>query len=359
MSAVAGKSPPGTPDMKASGFRQRTFLLRALALALIVLGGFVPASAQQQPPPAPGPIQVRVDRVYAGAIVTGADGAFVQGLPRGSFHILDNGAEQPLVDFADTESPAQVLLLIEAGPSVYLLGSGHVRAAYLLLQGLAAGDSVAIASYTQSAQPLLDFTTDKHAAAAALDDLRFNLGYGSLDLSSSLQTVLGWLARAPGKKSVVLLSTGVDTSPAASVPSLLAQLQTGDVRVFAVSLGGELRGAPAAPPSGKRGKRAAPNPPAPAVAGQFAEADRFLQALADASGGRAYFPRNGAEFQQAYAQIAQLLRHEYTLSFVPSADDGNVHTIEVHIEPPPGASLALPLRIESRRAYRAPNPAAR
>lgn len=318
-------------------------------------GGFVPASTQQQPQ-APGAIQVHVDRVYAGAIVTGADGAFVQGLPRGSFHILDNGAEQPIVDFADTESPAQVLLLIEAGPSVYLLGSGHVRAAYSLLDGLSAGDSVAIASYTQSAQPLLDFTTDKHAAALALDGLRFNLGYGSLDLSSSLQTVLGWLARAPGKKSVVLLSTGVDTSPAASVSSLLAQLQTEDVRIFAVSLGGELRSAPAPQPHGKRGKRTAANPPASteAVAGQFAEADRFLQALADASGGRAYSPRNIAEFQQAYAQIAQLLRHEYTLSFVPPADDGKVHSIEVQIDSPPGAALALPLRIEGRRAYRAP-----
>jgi len=46
---------------------------------------------------------------------------------------FDNGIEQPLTSFATIEEPAQVLLLIEAGPAVYLLESSHVWASYSLL----------------------------------------------------------------------------------------------------------------------------------------------------------------------------------------------------------------------------------
>src|SRR5207245_1543737 len=97
-------------------------------------------------------------------------------LRREDFHIFDDGVEQPLTDFAAVEEPAQVLLLIEAGPAVYLLESGHLQAAHALLNGLSAGDRVAVVKYAEAPQVILDFTPDKQAAAAAFDQLRFNLG---------------------------------------------------------------------------------------------------------------------------------------------------------------------------------------
>ena len=48
-------------------------------------------------------------------------------LPRENFHIFDNGVEQPITDFANVISPAEVLLLVEAGPAVYFLASTHVK----------------------------------------------------------------------------------------------------------------------------------------------------------------------------------------------------------------------------------------
>src|SRR5256884_3763960 len=66
-------------------------------------------------------IRVSVDRVNVGVIVTDHNGHFVEGLHRGDFRVFDNGIEQPLTGFASIEEPAQDLLLIEAGPAVYLL----------------------------------------------------------------------------------------------------------------------------------------------------------------------------------------------------------------------------------------------
>ena len=166
---------------------------------------------------------------------------FVGGLRREDFQVFDDGVEQPITDFLSVDEPAQVLLLIEAGPAVYLLQGGHLQAIHALLDGLSPSDRVAIARYDETAEPILNFTPDKFVAAGALDQLRFNLGFGQLNLASSLATALDWLARVPGKKSLVLLSTGVDTSPPAAAQNLLARLKSTDVRLLAVSLGGELR----------------------------------------------------------------------------------------------------------------------
>jgi hypothetical protein len=60
-------------------------------------------------------------------------------------------------------------------------------------------------------------------------------------LFSSVAAAVGSLARIPGKKTIVLLSTGVDTSPDVNWDSLLPQLQTADVRIIAVSPSADIR----------------------------------------------------------------------------------------------------------------------
>lgn len=316
----------------------------------------------QQPTPTPTePIRVSVDRVNVGVIVTDSQGNFVEGLRREDFHIFDDGAEQPLTDFAAIDEPAQVVLLIEAGPAVYFLQSGHLRAARALLDGLSSGDRVAIVKYAEAPQRVLDFTADKQVAAATLENLQFNLGFGALNLSSSLFMVLDQLASVPRKKSVVLLSTGVDSSPQGARASVAAsRLEVSDVRVLAVSLSGELRNPPV--PAGKKKTSAAEKSVAAEKAAevqqQFAEADELLRFIADSTGGRAYFPRNAKEFSAAYAEIAQLVRHEYSVAFTPARHDGRLHAIEVRVTDSRGAAptTATGYRIDHRRAYLAPAP---
>jgi Ca-activated chloride channel homolog len=297
-------------------------------------------------------IRRSVDRVNVGAIVTDSRGRFVEGLHREDFSVMDNGVTQPLTDFAAIEEPAQVLLLIEAGPAVYFLEGGHLQAAYALLNGLSAGDRVAVVKYAEAPQAISDFSADKRVAGSALEQLRFNLGFGSLNLSSSLAAVLGELGKVQGKKTIVLLSTGVDTSPENEEQALLQTLKVTDVRVLAVSLGGELRNPQLA---GKK-KKAPAELPAEASR-QFDRADQVLKEITEASGGRAYFPRNAGEFSAAYSEIAQLVRHEYSLAFAPPARDNLIHNLEVRVHPASATGQILPIyRVDHRRAYLAPAP---
>jgi Ca-activated chloride channel family protein len=321
--------------------------LRAGALLCLMLRGFSTHAQEQGAGPGQA-IRIEVSRVIVGVIVTDSKGKFVEGLQREDFKILDNGAFEEITDFASVDAPAQVLLLMEAGPAVYLLQDIHLFVADALLSGLSAGDRVAIARYNDTPAALLDFTTDKQAADAALDRIQFNLGYGDLNLAKSLNTVLTWLVRVPGKKTIVLVSTGVDTSPPADMQSLLSRLQTGDVRVLSISMSGPLR-------NGKHGSKQQIQQ----TQQMFEQADAWLKALAEATGGRAYFPENARAFQETYRQIAQLVRHEYSLAFAPPAADGAVHTIDVKVGLATASAKNNPpeYRVDHRKAYLAPKPA--
>jgi len=303
--------------------------------------------AQNSSAAPPQTIRLTIERVNVGVIVTNARGKFVEGLHREDFRIFDNGAEQPITDFAAVDDPAQVLLIVEAGPAVYFLQDVHLYTASALLEGLSSGDRVAVARYSEAALALLDFNADKRDMQNALGGIRFNLGFGELNLSASLNTILDWLARVPGKKTIVLLSTGVDTSSNAAVDLLQSRLQTGDVRILCVSLSAPLR-------NGKAGGRAKIQQ---AEQG-FADADARLQAIAGATGGRVFFPENAKAFQETYRQIAQLVRHEYSLAFQPPVADGAVHQIKVKVNLLDESNKGKPLeyRVDHRRAYRAPSP---
>lgn len=313
------------------------------------------ALAQDAPDTAPS-IKIEVERVNVGVIVTDAHGQFVTGLPRDAFHLFDDGAEQQVTDFLSTEDPAQVLLLVEAGPAVYLLESGHLAAVQSLLAGLAPGDRVAIARYNEGAEPILNFTPDKRLASAALDQLRFNVGFGQLNLASSLLTALDWLARIPGKKSLVVLSTGIDTSQPNAGQRLAARLRTTDVRVLLVSLGAEMRATQSA--GKKQTKKITPAAENNDGLGQaFAQADEELRAIAEANGGRAYFPKSPKDFAGVFGEIAQLVRHEYSLAFIPPARDAKLHSIDVQISDLTGApdpSQPAAYHVDHRQAYLAP-----
>jgi VWFA-related protein len=319
------------------------FLLAALLFpAVLCVCSF--AEAQENPQQPNQTIQVSVDRVNVGVIVTDHSGQFVEGLHREDFRIFDNGIEQPLTGFAAIEEPAQVLFLIESGPAVLFLGKNHLHAADALINNLSPNDRVAIASYSKDPELLFDFTPDKTMARLALQNLNFMAGFGQLNLSSSLASTIDWLAPFPGKKTVVVLSTGVDTSPPEKWQAIQQKLKLSDVRILAVSLSGDFR-------KPIKGRKLSPQEREDRafVKQGFTRADKALHELSEASGGRVYLPRNEKEFDRAYSEIAQLVRHEYSIAFSPPLNDGQVHTIQVKVK-------RFWCRVDHRRAYLAPAP---
>lgn len=298
------------------------------ALGLFALSGFVPASAQQiNPSNAGSAIRVSVDRINVGVTVTDSHGRSVQGLRREDFHVFDNGVEQSISGFVPSEEPAQLVFLIESSTADYLLAKldkSPFAGADNLLNNISAIDRVAIVTYSKGPQLLLDFTPDKAAVAAALQSASSESGSGWVNLSSSLAATIDWLASVPGTKIILILSTGLDTSPPESWQLVQQKLKTSDVRILAVSLFGDFRQFP-------RHRKLSPDERESRLVFKqgIAEPDGLLRDLSAATGGHAYFPKNPKDFDRAYGEIAQLVRGEYTLEFVPPAFDGQAHSLKI------------------------------
>jgi VWFA-related protein len=259
------------------------------------------------------------------------NGNFYGGLTRQDFHVLDNGVEKPILFFAPVEAPAHVVILVETGPAVFLIHDEHMQALSSLLDGLAPDDQAALFAYADSARNILPFTADKKALRQSIDESQYMVGMDRLNFSDSLSAVLDWLPAGPAKNTIVVLGTGLDDSPVGHWDSLERKLRANSVVIFAVGLGGPLRGdAPVKAAKKKSKKKAGAQPiddgPIPA----FARADETLRSLAQITGGHAYFPQAGDDFASAYREIAAAVRHQYVVGIAPD-HDGAFHKLTINI----------------------------
>jgi VWFA-related protein len=319
--------------------------------------------AQEASPPAQQPIRSSTELVKVDVSVLEKQGNFVGGLDQKNFRVLDNGGEKPIAFFTPVEAPAQVLVMVETSPAVYLIHNEHLFAAYALLDGLATEDEVALATYDQEPHAILAFTPEKQAAAAALAEIQYTIGRGDLNFFDSISTALDWLRPVPGKRALVLLTTGLDSSPHARWDALVQKLRGEDVVIVAVALGGSLRQAGKKKQSkGARGANAQSSGSSDETENplSFAKADDALRSLAKMTGGRAYFPESANDFVAIYREIASALRHEYLLGITPE-HDGKFHSLTVEVvenggQPAPTVVKRSEYRIFAREGYLAPSP---
>ncbi len=312
------------------------------------------SSGQQSPASAsPHPLQVTTEIVKLDASVIDERGEFVNGLQLKNFRILDAGTEQSIAFFAPTDSPAQILVMIETGPAVYLIQNDHIAALDALAAGLPPDDEIALVAYNEAPRTVLPFTRDRSSLTSALGQIQYTLGFGALNLFDSISAVLDSLAPAAGKKALVLLTTGLDSSPASRWQALEQKLRATDVVIFPVALGAALR--TPVKKNKTKSKSLAENKP-----GVFAEADKNLRSLAEITGGRAFFPESAADFVPAYHEIAATLRHQYVLGIAP-AHDGQFHPLTVQVLDDAGtpylpAGKSSSRKIFVRQGYLAPAP---
>lgn len=287
----------------------------------------------QQSASATQPIQTSSDLVAVDVSVLDRNGNFYPGLAQSDFHVLDNGAEKPILFFAPVEAPAHVLVLMETGPAVFLIHDQHLIALSSLLDGLAPDDQAALFVYAASVRELVPFTTEKASLRGAIDESRYIVGMDHLNFFDSLSAVLDRFPNGPGKKAIVALCTGLDDSPEGHWKLLEKKLRADDVVVFAVGLGGPLRGdAPSNSPRKKKKKSRgteADSGPTPA----FARADEVLRSIAQITGGRAYFPQTADDYAPAYREIAAAVRNQYVLGIAPD-HDGEFHKLSIDVVDP-------------------------
>ena len=320
--------------------------LASLICIFFYVGGFAPAIALEagQESSSQTTIRVNVNLVNVGVTVTDTRGNFVRGLRAQDFRLFDNGVEKPITGFLSINEPAQVVLMMECGPAALFIKQSELQAADRLVSALAPSDRLALVTYSRKPTLLLDFTSDKSEVRSALQGINFMSGFAQLNLASSVGATLEWLASIPGKKTIVLLSSGVDISTEADWVEVERKITASDVRILAASVAGDIR-------KPKKGEKLSKDDrdERKYVKREFAEADKVLRLLTSATGGRVYFPKNTKDAQHAYSEMAEYVSHEYSLAFAPTLQDGIAHSLRVKTNNPWH-------RVAHRLAYIAPLP---
>ncbi len=305
------------------------------------------APRNQAPPPPQVAISVQSNIVDVDAVVTDKDGNIVTGLKRENFRILDEGQRQQVANFAPSDAPITIVMLMEF--SKRYGGYFGYKAKYWsesFLNQLKPQDWVALKTFDLRSTLVDDFTQDKREVEQSIESLFFP-SFSEANLFDAVLETVTQLRDVKGKKAILVLATGFDTFSKHNLDDTLRRLKETEVTIFCVGVGEDLdlRSAGGADIS-------------------YLQAKNQLTTFARLTGGYSWFPRFEGEMPGIFNSVAAFLRAQYTLAFSPSTpQDGKYHKIVVEVVDDQGNPLELADKkgkkkkavVIAREGYTAPN----
>jgi VWFA-related protein len=323
----------------------RLFLLALLIAALVLPMGELQALAgvqqpqQQQPDKQKKPeqtgdysISVEVPLVNVDVVATTSNGDIITGLKKENFRVTEDGVAQTITNFAPTEAPITMVLLMEFSQLGYEYFAYRARnAAFDFLSQLNKDDWVALETYDLRPRIEVDFTRNKQEIREVLARLVFP-GFREANLFDAVYDTADRLQDVNGKKSILILASGYDTFSKHSLDQVIKRLRQSDVTIFAVGVARDFFDYYDA--RGYYGGAARVG---------YYQAENQLRAFANITGGRAWFPHFDGELPGIFREVAASLRNQYSLGYTPSnkSRDGKFRKIKVELVAPDGSPLIV------------------
>jgi Ca-activated chloride channel homolog len=283
-----------------------------------------PAFGQQSA----GAPSFRVDVNLVRVIVTVRNqaGELVSNLQRSDFQILDNGAPQEVALFERrSDQPLSVALLVDiSGSTAKDLKFETESAARFLRALLNEGnldDTVALYGFNWQTTQYHTFT---HSLVSLSDAMKRLRGEAGTSLYDAIWLAAGDLEDRQGRKVVIIVTDGGDTTSSKTLKQALASVQLADAVIYPIVI-----------------------MPITSDAGRNIGGENALKFMADATGGRTFQPQLNAELDGSFTEIINELRTQYLLGFyprnVPLTKD-RFHTLQVRVTGPE-------LRVSARNGY--------
>lgn len=262
--------------------------------------------------------------------VTDKHGRYVNDLTRNDFSVLDD--QKPALQIRsfhrETDLPLQVGLLIDASNSVRDRFKFEQEAAIEFLNSTIRPryDQAFVVGFDVTPEVTQDFTDNTEALSVGVRDLRPGGGTAMYDALyfACRDKLLKAQQSGPVRRAIILLSDGDDNQSHVTREEAIEMAQRAEVIVYAISTN---------------------------ISGSGSHGDKILERIAEATGGRAFFPFQLREVSNAFSEIQAELRSQYALAYTPEdlAANGRYHSIEIVAQNHKG------LHVRSRHGYYAPS----
>ena len=331
--------------MKLSGMKYigRNFFLAAVLLAtagrpLLAQSNFAPTAAAMAPAPSTDSdqssdsiltIKARVSEVNVLFIATDKHGKFVRNLNQDDFTILDdNKPPQSIVDFRrETDLPLEIGLLVDTSGSVRARFDFEQAAALSFMQQTLRPhfDQAFVMGFASHSQVTQDFTDNLKLLQTGVQTLHDGGGTALFDAiyRASREKLSKEKDDHPVRHALIVISDGDDNQSEVTRTQALEMAQRADVIIYAISTNDS--------PNLQRG-------------------DKVLQQLADATGGRAFFPYNTKDITHSFKAIEDELRSQYIISYRPADFDADGRYRAIAI-----TAQKKDLEVRARKGYYAPH----
>ncbi len=287
------------------------------------------AQAPAQEDQGPTTIKVRTNEVNVVFIVTDKHGKRITGMKQADFRILDDSKPAEIRSFvSEANLPLQVGLLVDASNSVRDRFKFEQESAIEFLNQTVRPryDQAFVVGFDSTPEVTQDFTDSAEKLAHGVKELRPGGGTAMFDaLYFACRDKLVKQAQAgPTRRAIILLSDGDDNQSHVTREEAIEMAQRAEAIVYTISTN---------------------------ISGTKKQGDKVLERIADATGGRAFFPFQLRNVADAFAEIQEELRSQYAVAYRPTEfkADGHFRTIEIV------ANDRKNFHVRARRGYYAPS----
>jgi VWFA-related protein len=237
----------------------------------------------------------------------------VTNLGKADFLVYEDGVLQPIKSFTPVSSGYRILLLVDHSGSMRAVWPSLLDGLNIFMKNLRPQDQVAIATFDNDVEVAMPWRGAKEGNTERVGIAPDGRG---TEIWDSLSWAVSEVSRSGGRKGVIVFTDGEDRGT--DFDKVRKKAIDSEIPFYFVGMTTENT------VGGNRMK-------------QFAEA----------TGGKAYFPKSPAELSPLYATIAQALGTSYTIAYSPlkAPGDNKLRRIEIH---PVDVRLHL---IQSRSAY--------
>ncbi len=279
--------------------------------------------------------KVDVSLVHVLATVKGPNGAPIGDLERQEFTVLDGGEEREIAVFErQTNRPLSVAMMLDTslstGKEIQFEKDSAKRFATNLLDSDRYGkDRLSVFRFSVFVELATEFTKKRKPIQRALDSIRPDSGTSMYD---AISLAAGQLDGRPGRRVMVIITDGGDTSSRTTFHKALEEAQRIDAVIYGVIV-----------------------MPIKADAGRNVGGENALKTLAANTGGATFVQFGGVDLNQAFDEILRSLRTQYLIGYYPPEHTSvteRFRPVEIKVSRPQATVLA-------RNGYFVPDRASR